>query len=61
MIAADTKSYPYLAIARRFGVDYGLVLSFADWLSERHDNVEPLRALEREVRFAICAKYSELN
>lgn len=30
MIARDSKSYPYLAIAQHYGVDYGEVLKLAD-------------------------------
>jgi hypothetical protein len=29
------SSYPYLNLAKLFGVDYGDVLSFADWLKFR--------------------------
>lgn len=30
MIAPGSKSYPFLAIARQFGMDYGIVLAYAD-------------------------------
>lgn len=32
MTAAARPSYPYLVVARRYGADYGTVLSYADWL-----------------------------
>lgn len=30
MITLGSKSYPYLAIAQHYGIDYGEVLSFSD-------------------------------
>ena len=30
MIARDSKSYPYLAIAQYYGVEYGEVLRYSD-------------------------------
>lgn len=30
MIARDSKSYPYLAIAQHYGVDYGEVLRYSE-------------------------------
>ena len=30
MIARDSKSYPFLALSRELGIDYGVVLRFAD-------------------------------
>lgn len=30
MIARDSKSYPYLAIAQHYGIPYGVVLEYAD-------------------------------
>lgn len=38
-IAANSASYPYLAIARRFSVTYGLVLCAADALEAKPGNV----------------------
>lgn len=32
MIARDSKSYPYLAIAQYYGVDYGEVLMLSDYI-----------------------------
>lgn len=29
-----SKSYPYLSIAREFGIDYGIVLAYADVLNK---------------------------
>lgn len=33
MISENSESYPYLSIARRFGVPYGDVLGYADRLA----------------------------
>lgn len=57
-IQKNSTSYPFLAIAREFDVDYGEVLKFADSLSSG-----PLRTakLSFEVREAICAKWQELK
>lgn len=38
MIAADSKSYPYLALAQRYGIDYGVVLTAADALKASGGN-----------------------
>ncbi len=32
MIALDSKSYPYLAVAQHYDIDYGEVLKFVDEL-----------------------------
>jgi len=32
MIALGSKSYPYLAVAQHYGIDYGEVLEFIDKL-----------------------------
>lgn len=32
MIARDSKSYPYLAIAQHYGVDYKIILEYADYI-----------------------------
>jgi hypothetical protein len=33
----SSKSFPYLAIARQYGADYGDVLSYADLVGNGHD------------------------
>ena len=33
-IGERSDSYPYLALARRLGVDYGAVLVYADWYEQ---------------------------
>lgn len=43
MIARDSKSYPYLAIAQHYGVSYGEVLAYAETkakLKQDHPYVE---------------------
>ncbi len=35
MIPSTTRSYPYLAIAQRYGVPYGCVLTIADNLDKQ--------------------------
>lgn len=35
-----SKSYPYLSIAKKHGVDYALVLDVADFVTRRSGNVE---------------------
>ncbi len=34
MIACDSKSYPYLAIARHYGIPYAEVLKYADSITK---------------------------
>jgi hypothetical protein len=35
-IAHDSKSYPYLALSRSLGVDYGRVLAISDLIDKLH-------------------------
>lgn len=42
MIARDSKSYPYLAIAQHYNVPYGEVLRFSETL----DNLTPFNHIE---------------
>lgn len=37
-VSPDTKSYPFLAIAERFGVDHGHVLCYADAIKKTRRN-----------------------
>lgn len=40
-VADDSTSYPHLALARRLGLDYGDVLSFADGLTSAQEGRPP--------------------
>lgn len=57
MIDPHSQSYPYLAIAQRFNVDYGLVLTFADLIAEEippeHPQAKQAIRLPANVRHAI--------
>lgn len=61
MIFDDTESYPYLAIARHFGVDYGLVLRAADYFANRNDDAISIADLPLDCRFRIWRKVQELG
>lgn len=39
MIALGSKSYPYLSVAHHYGIEYGEVLKFIEWL-ENTNNLE---------------------
>lgn len=60
MINPDTKSYPYLAIAQRFNVNYGLVLTFADVMAGVVDpsskQAQASLGLPAAVRHAVIAR-----
>ncbi len=40
MIPLNSKSYPYLAIAQHYGIKYGEVLKFVDWLENTSSKLE---------------------
>jgi len=45
VIAPNSRSYPFLALAQRHGLDYGAVLDAADYLQTRN-------TLDRRLRHA---------
>lgn len=55
MIDRDSKSYPYLAVAQNYGIDYGKVLAFVDYL----DAYYPISAPYRDWRYSVWCKYQD--
>ena len=70
MIARDSTSYPYLAIAQHYDVPYGMVLAYADALELTHGNAssfysisfsEASKHLRRDVQTAILNTWRKEN
>lgn len=63
MIAPNSSSYPYLAIAQHYGVDYGKVLRLADALAG--ENIQEINIaahdLPTECDGAVCAVFKRLH
>lgn len=41
MIALDSKSYPYLAVAQHYNIEYGEVLNYVNFLEKTHNTNPP--------------------
>lgn len=55
MIALGSKSYPYLAVAQHYGIDYGKVLQYVDYLEIRYSQSPPYT----DWRISVLAAYND--